>query len=40
MAAGIAQSVQRPTTGWKVRCLNPGGEEIIAPIQMGPPSLL
>ena len=28
VGAGIAQSVQRLVTGWKVRCSNPGGGEI------------
>jgi hypothetical protein len=39
MWTGIAQSVQRLATGWKVRGSNPGGggeEKFSAPIQTGP----
>ena len=41
--AGIAQSVQRLATGWKVRGSNPGGGEIFRnypDLPSGPPSLL
>ena len=41
--AGIAQSVQRPATGWTVRGSNPGGGEIFRtrPDQpWDPPNLL
>ena len=33
---GIAQSVQRLTTGWTVRGSNPGGARFSAPAQTGP----
>jgi hypothetical protein len=34
--AGIAQSVQRLATGWKVRGLNPGGDEVFHAHPDGP----
>ena len=34
--AGIAQSVWRLATAWKVREWNPGGGEFSAPVQTGP----
>ena len=34
--AGIAQSVQRPATGWTVLGSNPGGARFSAPVQTGP----
>jgi hypothetical protein len=35
VGAGIAQSVYRLATGWKVRGSNPGGARFSAPIQTG-----
>jgi hypothetical protein len=35
MGAGIAQSVERLATGWKVRGSNPGGARFSALIQTG-----
>jgi hypothetical protein len=43
LGAGIAQSVQRLATGWKVRGSNPGGGEIFRTYPdrpWDPPSLL